>query len=231
MSLTKVKDLDKYFKKVKDTLVVTAKSIKVLVPSFYADRGLLSIENETNCLGIVKLIINDRSYSTIMMLSMLTMKPSSTSTLVEDDYEYTVLEFNTNDVFLLNTNIVKIANVAYKVFMSFLALGKIPPFVNYTDIQALFNNDSKLCNINLGINHTIYEVIFAHMYRDPKDPFKFYRHTTMKAAPVIVPLHQISHGPTSSSARMIGSYMADGMVSSLTNDNTEESVIENMMRA
>ncbi len=69
------------------------------------------------------------------------------------------------------------------------------------------------------------------MFRDRDDPFKFYRHTRMQKKPIVASLNTISLGPVSATARTIGAYMNDGLMSSLTHDNNEPSAIENILRA
>jgi len=229
---TKVSSIAKYFEKKKDTWVFNSKKLQILVPAIYEERGLLSLGTTVTSLGIFKIIINDTVTTNMLLLAKIGMNPSLTEKVTEDDYDYISLTFNKGDVFINNTNIVKDGNLTYDVFMTFLALGKIPPFIDYSSIQSLYNNDLRCCGISLGINHSIYEMIFAHMYRDKKDPYKFYRYTTMKSKPTIVPIHQISHGPKSNSAKIIGSYMNEGVVSALvTEPDDDPSTIENMMRA
>lgn len=233
MALKKLNDISNYFEKKGTKWIFTGKKLEVYIPAVYGERGLLELGSIITSLGIFQLRINDQFYSNLLILGKLNLSPSDHDTITEDGYDYVVLNFVKDDVFITNTDIVKNGNLAYEVFMMFLALGKIPPFIDYNSIQTLFDNDKKCCDISLNVNHTIFEMIFAHMYRDKSDAFKFYRLTTMKEPPVIVPIHQISHGPTSNSSRIMGSYMREGTVSALINDPdpNDPSKIENLMRA
>ena len=233
MSTNKRSSLMKYLKlnaKAK-TMTVAANTIDVYVPEMYSDRGIYHNDEYVSVLGILKVVVNKKIDITLMMTTMLTMVPSSVSKETIDDYPYIVLHFNKGDLFIRNTELVKDSKVMFDIFNTFINLGKIPPFISYSQIQHIFDNDKLLVGLNFGINHSTYEVLFAHMYRDKKDVFKFYRYTPMKDAPEIVSMNQISHGPVSASSRMIGGYMNDGVVSALVHDNEDPSVIENLLRA
>lgn len=231
MALTKTRSLDAFIKKKGTSFVVTANNIRVLVPKIYAERKLMTIEDTVTTLGIFKVIINNRLTINLMMTSMLELQPSSTDKYVEDDYEYVALDFVKGDAFIMNSTLIKDSSVIYNVFVTFIKLGKIPPFLDYRSIMFLFDKSDKLNGLRFDINHSTYEVVFAHMYRDSKDPFLAYRYTKMKEQPTVVSLNKISHGPSSASARAIGSYMNDGIISNLVHDNEKPSAIENLLRA
>ena len=151
---------------------------------------------------------------------------------MEDGVSYVVLSLTTDSVFIVNSSIVKSSGIIYEIFVTFLALGKIPPYIDYNTIQSLFDKDKEDCGVSLGVNHSIFEMIYAHIYRDSEDPYTFYRHTAMTKPPQIVQIRQISHGPTSVSARITGSYLSEGVTASLVDDTVRTpSLVENLLRA
>jgi len=226
-------DISKFFIRKGDQWIFTGNKLEILIPEIYRDRNFFEVIGDyCVSLGVVKLKLNDTLEASLMIITKLMFGFSDISSAEDDGERYIVLQLKRDDVFIQQATIIKNSNIAYELFMSFIALGKIPKFVSYESISRLFDNDNKCNGINLNINHSIFEMIYAHMYRDSKDPYTFYRHTTMKNNPTIVPLHQISHGPVSTSARIIGSYMKEGMISSLVDDSDKEpSLIENMLRA
>lgn len=230
--MAEITDVSKYFRKEGGKQIFIGKKLEILIPEVYRDRKFFEIiGDKAVSLGIVKLRFNDIDTAILMIISKISFGYSNISNIEENGESYICLTLNRDDVFIHEINIVKNSNIAYDLFMSFIALGKIPKFISYDKISKLFDNDIKCSGINLNINHAIFEMIYAHMYRDSADPFTFYRYTRMNKMPVIVPLHQISHGPVSTSARIIGSYMKEGMVSSLVDDSDKEpSLIENLLR-
>lgn len=230
--LTKINDISSYFVKKGLQWVFVGKKLEVWIPKLYEDRGLLTLGETALSLGIFQLRINDVYYANTMMLARIGIEFVSTRKETEEGYPYIVLTLEKDSVFMISSNVVKNTNVIYEVFVAFIALGAIPPFVTYDDIQQLFDRDQSDCGVNLKVNHSIYEIIFAHMYRDKKDPYTFYRNTDMANPPVIVNTHQISHSPQSTTARVVGSYLAEGMTASLVDDTERiSSKVENILRA
>jgi hypothetical protein len=232
MNLTKITDISKYFEVDGDRLLFIGNKLEVYIPNFYEERGLLELGYNAKSLGILQLRINDAYFADIMILAKINIEFVSSAIITEDGYKYTVLYLEKGSAFLTNRNLMKIPMLIYDIFVAFLSLGRIPPFINYDMIQSLFDNDEAHCGINLGVNHCVYEMIFAHIYRDAKDPYTFYRNTPMIEPPTIVPTHQISHGPTSTTARIVGSYIGEGMTAALVDDTERApSTIENMLRS
>lgn len=229
--LTTISSINKYFKKSGTNLVFTGKKLEVVIPAMYEERSLLFVGDITNTLGVFQLRIDDKFITTIILLAKIDIEHVSHSREMIGDEEYVVLTLNTDSVFIRNTEIIKRSGLIYDIFMAFIALGKIPHILSYSAIQRLFDDCKKCCGIDLHVNHSVFEMIYAHMYRDKADPYLPYRLSDMRANPIIVPIHQISHGPDSSSARIIGSYMNEGITSSLVDDTDRPpSVVENLMR-
>lgn len=232
MELTTITDINPYFEKKDDKWIFTGKKLEIYIPKIYQERGLLVLGEIATTLGIFQLRINDTFCATMLILARIQIEFLNESTVIEQGIAYTVLTLEKDSVFIVNSNIVKDGNVIYEVFITFLALGKIPPFITYDKIQRLFDNDGEHCGVPLGINHSIFEMIYSAIYRDSEDPYQHYRHTPMTKPPVIVPLHQISHGPSSTTARIVGSYLNDGITASLIDDTERTpSKIENLLRA
>lgn len=232
MNLTKITDVSKYFEKTGDKLIFTGKKLEVYIPHFYQERGLLELGYNATSLCILQLRINDAYYANLMILSKIIIEFITSRVETENDYKYIVLSLENGSAFMANTNLMKNPNIIYDIFVAFLSLGRIPPFITYDMIQSLFDNDKAHCDIDLKVNHCIYEMIFAHIYRDKNDPYMFYRNTPMIDEPIIVPIHQISHGPSSTTARIVGSYLSEGLTAALVDEtNHAPSKIENLLRS
>ncbi len=232
MAYTKITDVSSHFVKKGDTIIFTGNKLEIHIPFLYTKRKLFKrSENGASVLGIIQLVINDSLSAQMMCPAMLKINYSTIETKTIDNDELLILTLNRDDVFIRERSIIKDSSIVYDIFMTFIALGKIPATLDYSMIHTLFDKTDECAGLALNTNHAIFELIFAHMYRDKDDPYKFYRHTQMKSDPIIVPLHQISHGPESTSARIIGSYLKEGLVSSLIDDaDTKSSPIENMLR-
>lgn len=227
----KISDISPYFKQEGEGWIFTGKKLEVYIPTVYQDKGLLVLGETANTLGICQLVINDQFEADFLLLSKIVIEFTNQREEKKDDYPYIVLELINGQAFIKNRKLVKDSDLVYQVFMMMLAYGKVPPFLNYNSIQSLFDNDRRACGIDLGVNRCIWEMIYAHMHRDEKDPYQYYRLTPMTKQPVIVPLHAISHSPRSTTAKIVGSYMTDGMVSGLVDEPDEPSTVENLLRS
>ncbi len=231
MTLAKIDDVSPYFSKEGSKWIFTGKKLEIFIPQFYNDRGLMTISETVTTIGIFQIRINDALFANFMLLANINISFVSINQVSEDGFDYTVLSLESGSAFINNTSVVKDGNLIYSVFVAFLSLGRIPPFISYEAINSLFDNDAKLCGVDLKVNHTIFEMIYAHLYRDKADPYLFYRLTRMIDPPIIVPIRQISHAPQSVTARIVGSYLTEGITASLV-DDTERvpSKVENLLR-
>lgn len=230
--LKRITDISSFFKHENNKWIFVSKKLEVYIPKVYEEKDLAIIGDDVTTIGIIQLRIDDTYFANIMFLSKLTIEYLSYRNETEDNFKYIVLELQNGSAFIKNSSIVKNSNSLYDIFTLFLAHGKLPPFLTYDDIYKLFDNDSKHCGVSLKINHSVFEMIYAHIFRDKKDPFLPYRLTSMTEKPIIVPLHQISHGPISTTSKIVGGYLTEGITSALV-DDTERipSKIENLLRS
>lgn len=232
MELTKINDVSKYFKREENKWIFQGDSLEIYIPRIYEEKGLLVIGEIATSLGIFQIRIDDKYFTNFLFLGKLNIEFISQRNVTEDDYKYIVLSLTNGSTFIDNAVVVKNGDLLYLIFNMFLSYGKIPPFLSYTDIHTLFDHDNEHCGISLKINHTIFEMIYAHIFRDQNDPYTFYRHTPMTMKPQIVPLRQISHGPTSTTARISGGYLSEGITSALVDESQKNpSTIENLLRS
>jgi len=198
-----------------------------MIPKDYITRNLLVLEDIVKCFGFFRIIIGNEIFD-FLLINILEMKPSE----VEKDDEYVYLIFYKGDVFIDNTYLIKEPKILFKIFVTFISLGKIPKFIDYKKIHNLFNNDKKIAGRSLGASRLAEELIFSHMARDKKNPFTFYRNTPMKDSPLYIGTKNISHGPRSSSAKLGGAYFNDGVYSSLLSDYNKDDdfTIERLLR-
>jgi hypothetical protein len=81
------------------------------------------------------------------------------------------------------------------------------------------------------VDHSVYEVIFAHLSRSKDDSTVPYRNTDMKDDFKRIQLSDVSHAARSTSGRIIGAYSKDGINAALVNQNVSNSKIEDLLRS
>jgi len=205
-------DINKYFKDEgdKQKLFIGNKLI-VTVPKFYEQHGFLSISNTVQVLGILNLNINSSVKTNLIITNMLEMAPSD----IDNDQDNYYFTFYKNDPFLVNRFIIKGFKILYRIFVVFFRLGKIPKFLEYEDVVRIFDNTKEINDVTLHVGREIFSMQVAHIFRDSKDPSKFYRLTDMKKEPKIVGLGNVLYSPLSATAKMLGSYFDDGLTGAM----------------
>jgi len=227
----KILDISPYFELKDGKWIFVGKQLELFIPAVYLDRGLFEFGNIASSLGIFQLRINNSYTADMLLLAKLDIEFESDRIVEENNYSYIVLNVLPGQAFINNIELVKNPNLLYSIFMTFIALGKIPPFLEYDAVLSTFDNDALICGASLNVNHAIWEMIYSHMYRDMEDPYKVYRYSAMADKPRIVALHMVSHIPGSVTSKIIGAYMTDGIVASLTDfTDREPSVVENLLR-
>lgn len=200
------------------------------IPKRYENNDVLIISDTVQTLGIFKMVINDSLESGIVLPAILTIEPNDISSEVIDGVEYVIVTLIKNDVFINNIDLIKVPQLAYFIFNEFITLGNMPDFISYNDKAFIFDIIKTCCDFNPGTNHVIYELIFAHLSRASDDLNIPYRFTNMTKPEKFIGLGSISFGPDSTSAKILGSYMNEGINSSLVNQSSKHSELEDLLR-
>lgn len=226
-----ITEFDKYFVTKGDRMVFIGNTMKVIVPQFYETYGMLRMDAMVDTLGILRCEINGTSYFNLMLLAIIRMAPSSIDTETIDGDPYVVLSFVKGDTFISHTRIVKSADVLYNIYVMTIALGKMPKFIAYEHIHRLFDQAKLTTGVDLGIQKSAFSMILSHIYRTNADPSVGYRYSDMKEDPVVVALHMIAYSPDSNLAKIMGSYMGEGLTSATVSSKTSRMEVEEVFRA
>jgi len=231
--LTPISDITKFFRyeKEKSRLVFIGEDLNVLVPKRYSVYNLLIVEDTVRTLGIVGLEIDNRYSAALLLLSEIEMAPSEVTEVTIEDKQYLKLNFKKEDVFLVSTKEIQNSSITYSIFVEFITRGKLPYFLSYKNIAYLFDSALTMTSTNLDMDHVIFEIVYAHLHRDKDDITKFYRNTDMKKPPQSIPLRSVNFGPTSTTAKLLGSYFDDGLTATLISHSDTRHDIEDYLRS
>lgn len=223
--------LSKHTKKVNDTFIFTGKKMEVFIPRRYERYNLLSIGNEVKTLGIFEIKIDDNLSTGFLLPAVLTLEPSSIYTKTIEETDYLICQFVTGDKFISNSTLVKQSFIPYVLFLEFIALGRLPSFITYDIAATLFDLAKETCNVGFRTNHTVFEMIWSHLFRDANDLTTKYRHTNMKNPPEFIELKSVTYAAESTSAKLIGAYMSDGVNAAIVNPANEKNDLEDLLRS
>ncbi len=226
--------IDKYFRfdTKQNICFFNSKSLKVRIPTRYdRHKGCLLIEDKVTTLGIFEIVIDGKITELFYLPGIITIEYSDMEKVVLDDgLEYLELTLNKGDRFMCNTEVIKQDGLGYVLFKEFIDLGRYPRGINYSNVHKLFDSLKELAGVDFHVDNSVFEVIFAHLHRDPSDISKLYRHTAMTKKPLRIPMKSVSHSALSSTGRLVGSYLNSTMDSVIVNKSKENSEIEDILR-
>lgn len=228
--LEKVTDLTPFFELKDGAFIFKGKSLEVRIPQRYRNYWMLAVEQNVETLGVFDMVIDDKYCATLCILAMVTLCPDETDerTILDDDY--LVCTWNSPGIFIASQVLVQDFNAIYCLYVEYITLGHRLYNVGYEALFYLFDRAKEFTGKSIGTDRATYELLVSHLARDPKDLFQYYRYTSMKEPPALISLRSVNFSPTSTSARIIGSYRDDGMASALNHQQHQRQGFEDLLR-
>lgn len=235
-----IRDKTRIFKSIKeapDGSIVCLAPMKVHIPTRFEVRDLLTVGKDIFSLAVIPLIIEDKYYAVLNIAAKVQLKPLTIKKIHIDEVEYYELGFDKGSTLFKTKNVVKDSDIVYKMFDEFVQKGNVPWYMSYEDMGNIFNSVKKYAGVNLGNNPEITSLIISFISRQENDLSKYYRHTLNdfndlnKKKVSFIPLKSVIYNATGTLDRIAGSYMSDGIISSLVMPTKESDQIEKLLRA
>jgi hypothetical protein len=225
--------MGKYFKydDSKKILYFTGESLEVRVPKRFEIYGLIDISDTISTIGIMQMLFDGGVEEAALHLpAKFNTEPVEISQATVSGLDYVVFHYTTGSKFMANTQVVRNSAAIYAIYAEFITRGKPIHVMDYENNYRMFDNASVVCGTSIPANRAIFEVVAAHLTRDSSDAFVQYRHTDMTNPPHTIALRSVIFAPDSNTARFMGSYAADAIVSSLTTSATTVHPFEEILR-
>ena len=219
----------------KDDTIMTQKGCEIHIPSHYDEIGFLNLEEDITIIGYFAIII-DTYYGVSKAPALLNIEPDDFNEYTLEDKKYTRLIFDPGSVVISNKNVIKDQNLLFPIYDEFYAKGRIPWYFTYHDLALLFELSPHYTGVRLGVNNAVHELIVSVMGRQPNDLNAYYRQFVklqnhyFTHPPEFIKLNSVSYGPTNTTAKIIGSYWEEGLMSALTNPSKSIEPIEELLR-
>lgn len=224
-------DLTKYFKHTAEKSVIfTGDTLEILIPKRYESYGCLEIQSTISTVGIFDMILNEKDHVGYFLPAHIVIEPSAIENIVLKDDAYVKATLHNGDVFIKSSIIIKTQQLAYVIFKEFVMLGNMPKFISYNDCAFLFDSVQKVCDLRFEANRVVFEIIWAHLAKDPHNIMVPYRLTKMDEPPNLIPLREVAHAAESTTSKLIGSYLGDSINSALVNPTDKPSELEDILR-
>ena len=228
-----IKDVDKFFEYDPKTKHMTfiGTSLEIYIPYRYQVYDLLLLSDTVTTLGVFDMIINDQFQAGLLMLTTIEMEPDDVSTLMIGELQYVKLTLSAGCKFICNTERIADSSIVYSFWMESIARGKLPYFIGYEALATLFDQAKNMCDQDINVDHVVFEVLYSHLSRDADNLTIQYRHTNMEKPFTFIELRNVGYATTSTASRMMGSYFANALNSSLLQTTTEHSDFEDLLRS
>ena len=223
-------------KEVDDTLIAT-KPMKIYFPEHYFNFELAAVDSSIKICAINGMVV-DNYYAVNKACALMQTEPSSTSKVEIDHMKYMEYSYEKGSKVMANLNLVKMSTLVYRIYVDVIAKGKVPWYLNYSDIITLFDTSILHAGANLRTNAALLSLIAVAVSRQNKDKTKFFRFEpslqegkrTMR--PSFVPLNSVAYQTTNTTSKLLGAYFNEGLTSALTypSEGKEES-LEKLLRA
>jgi hypothetical protein len=218
--------------------ILTKVNCKIQIPKRFVDRGLGEAGITTFSYGCFPIILVDTNeYSLLNINALIELNPSKTTPLEIDEEEYIEFYFDANTVVIKSTTLVRRDTMMFNVFDEFVFKGKIPWYVDYTDLGKLFDTADIFAGSNVGKNPEVIEFIASMITRPKSDFTKYLRATAKSYADTesdkigYVPLSSVYYSVNSTVNKIAGAYFQEGVVSALVTPSKEVQKIEKILRA
>lgn len=215
---------------------VALKPLKVYIPSRFPQRDLATFEEEITFTGICAVVLDDLYYMASSICAPIRSEPTLVSTAVIDDVEYIEMHYEAGDRVICSEDLVMIDNLLYRIYDEIIAKGRVPWYVDYRELGAIFQTSLKHAGVRVGKTPTVMEIIAAAICRDGSDLKRYYRQVVetyediTQSPPTIIPLRNVSYGATNTIAKITGSRFDEGMTSAIVNPGERVERTEKILR-
>lgn len=219
-----------------DGQLIALKPCKVYIPSRFTERKLAVVSDEIRILALFAIVVDDKYYAVSSAPALMEIKPSSmTLTTIEGD-EYYEFSFEKGACLCPSIDLLRDNTLPYFIYDEIIAKGHVPWYLSYTDLGKLMTDTAYHCDFVASASNAPIEMIAASITRDPKDYTRYYRHVIdsiaeeTKKPPAFIAFRNIIYGATNTTAKLMGSYLDDGVLSALVNPSEKTEGVETLLR-
>lgn len=215
-----------------DKRLLAKRDFQIIIPSKYFHANLGKFSDVVESIGIFAIVEGER-YCVSVAISFFSFLPSSVTKLMIDEEEYTVLHFEKGQIVAKTVNLVKQETLLYYVDTYFYRRARVPAFLSQGDLATLMRDLTYYTGINVSGDNRAWELLCSWISRSSKDIRTFYRLVPDKKAisPIYIPFDSVAFSTTSTTSRLSGAYLDEGLLTSANHKTTEISKIEEIIRS
>lgn len=218
-----------------DALIAT-KPVRIQFPERFADRGLAVIEDVTTVLGFMTIITEENFFAACTQTNMIRTEPDRIGKVVVDNIRYFELHYDKGSKVFSNINLVMNDNLPHPIYTEFWGKANAPWYYDEVDFAKMLANTGRDNGVTIGADPAILEFTASRLFRDPKDPTKYFREQKGSKAlfkqlnPILVGLKNVSYGANNFSTKTGGSFYSPGITSVLAHPAERNERVEWFLR-
>ena len=237
-----VKNLKRDPGRIKQALVfrngqyIAKEAIRLMFPSYFADRGMADFSADYYVLGMFALLTSDDHYGVLNIPAMVKVARGSISRTTVGKVEYIVLEYEPGALVISTNRVVREDKLVYPIFNDLSFKGKIPWYMSGVNLGYILDGASKYAGTDLGKNRKAIQVIFSLLARNPKNPNQAYRHVVKSfeevdnEPPYYTALRNVQYLASNTFSKLTGANFRPGVNNALINPTTRVEPIERIFR-
>lgn len=220
-----------------DNSIVVREGCKIYIPSRFINKGLAGIGDNVWALGCFLIVTDSGFYDISLAQCDLFFEPADIRQVkLPDEKMYYEMYFPAGSTFIQSSYVKKSDKNIDPMFEEFIINGNIPYGYTVVDLVKLFRHAVYFTGFNMGANNQIYETMVSIICRARTNLNSKWGYVINNQAqlisepPVIVGLRNAPRLSTNTTAKLLGSYFNDGVVSALNNPSTRLEGVEGVMR-
>lgn len=217
--------------------LATTAPLHIHVPESFRAKQILLMGEDITAMGYFALILESGEYGLYMIPSMIDLNPSQTTIIEVNGKTYYDFFFEAGTVVIKQTELFKDNILLYNLIDELLSRGRIPWYYTYEDMVDFFVDVEYYTGTKLAVTPAIGEMVIAQIARNPADRKQLLRYLLTKpgaghTTPVTwLPLRNVSIGAEGLTAKLVGSYLDDGIDAGLLANGGKSSMLEEVLRS
>lgn len=207
--------------------VIAKKPLSIYIPQRFVTRQLARIGSTISTIGMFAIATEDE-YTLSSITGFVYLGASQMNEVTIDNDTYLEFKFQKGSIVITTAEVTQDDSLLYSINEEFIARGRLPSYYKYEDLPLVFQNAKHFTGVTIGANSNTMDFFYSLVGRDASDlatPTRASENDRIE----LIGLRSISLTAPSSLTRISGSYMSEGLVTSLTNRTESLEKIEEMI--
>jgi hypothetical protein len=212
--------------------VLALDDLTIMFPSKYLANVLSVADISTTSIttvGIFAILDNDGNYGVINSMGEYTLPLSELDTTLIDNVEYQLCKYSKGSIVFSSTDSYVKSNYVYPIFLHIFSNGDVPWFLNYEDVSDVFKTCSKYTGLSIGNDPLSFELMTSIIARCRGSKERYHKET-LSSEIAYVGLNDTIYGHTTTESRLVGNYLKDGILATITKPEQEGTIMMDILK-